>query len=82
MIIDAQTRIWPSVDRLGRESADIARREQATRRIRESADPGQLELDLDPIDAAARLRLSLRAAGFDDRQRVDRRSRRPKPEPT
>lgn len=52
MIIDAQTRIWPSVDRLGRESADIARREQATRWIRESADPGQLELDLDPIDAA------------------------------
>ncbi|MCP4833555.1 MAG: amidohydrolase family protein [Phycisphaera sp.] len=52
MIIDAQTRIWPSVDRLGRESADIARRQQASRWIRESAEPGQLELDLDPIDAA------------------------------
>ncbi|MBC03325.1 MAG: hypothetical protein CMJ34_08500 [Phycisphaerae bacterium] len=52
MIIDAQTRIWPSVDRLGRESADIARRQQASRWIRESAEPGQLEVDLDPIDAA------------------------------
>lgn len=52
MIIDAQTRVWPSVDRLGRESADIARRQQASRWIRESAEPGQLELDLDPIDAA------------------------------
>ena len=52
MIIDAQTRIWPSVDHLGRESADIARRRQAARWIQDSAEPNQLEADLDPIDAA------------------------------
>ena len=52
MIIDAQTRIWPSVANLGRESADIARKRQAARWIQDSADPAQLESDLDPIDAA------------------------------
>lgn len=52
MIIDAQTRIWPSIDRLGRESATIARRLHATRWIHESAEPGQLEAATSCVDAA------------------------------
>lgn len=52
MIIDAQTRIWPSIDRLGRESSEIARRLHATKWIHETAEPGQLEAAMDCVDAA------------------------------
>ncbi len=52
MIIDAQTRIWPSLDRLGRESSAIVRRLQATRWIQESAEPAQLEAAIECVSAA------------------------------
>ena len=52
MVIDAQTRIWPSVDRLGRETSEILRRARADRWIKESAEPEQLLASLDCVDAA------------------------------
>lgn len=52
MIIDLQTRVWPSIDRLGRETAEMVRRAQAERWIRESAEPEQLHESLGCVDAA------------------------------
>jgi hypothetical protein len=52
MIIDAQTRIWPSLDRLGRESSAIVRRLQASRWIQDSAEPAQLEAAIECVSAA------------------------------
>ncbi|MCH2161754.1 MAG: amidohydrolase family protein [Phycisphaerales bacterium] len=52
MIIDLQTRVWPSVDHLGRETAEMVRRARAARWIRESAEPEQLMAALDCVDAA------------------------------
>jgi predicted TIM-barrel fold metal-dependent hydrolase len=52
MVIDAQTRIWPSVDRLGRETSEILRRARADRWIKESAEPEQLQDSLDCVDGA------------------------------
>lgn len=52
MTIDAQTRIWPSIQHLGRESAEIARRAQADLWIQESAEPSQLLADAECVDAA------------------------------
>ena len=52
MVIDAQTRIWPSVDRLGRETSEILRRIRADRWIKESAEPEQLQDSLDCVDGA------------------------------
>lgn len=52
MTIDLQTRIWPSIDHLGRETATVLRREHASRWIRESAEPEQLFEALDCVDGA------------------------------
>ncbi len=52
MTIDAQTRIWPSIDHLGRESAEIARQAQANRWIQDSAEPSQLLADAECVDGA------------------------------
>jgi hypothetical protein len=52
MIIDAQTRIWPSLDCLGRESAAIARRLHASRWIQDSAEPAHLDAAIECVSAA------------------------------
>ena len=52
MIFDLQTRVWPSIDRLGRETAQIIRRTHASRWIRDSAEPEQLHSCLDCVDGA------------------------------
>lgn len=52
MTIDLQTRIWPSIDHLGRETAALLRQEHASRWIRESAEPEQLISTLECVDGA------------------------------
>ena len=52
MIFDLQTRVWPSIDRLGRETAQILRRARATRWIQDSAEPEQLQESLECVDGA------------------------------
>jgi len=52
MIFDLQTRVWPSIDRLGRETAQILRRARASRWIRDSAEPEQLHESLECVDGA------------------------------
>ena len=52
MIFDLQTRVWPSIDRLGRETAQILRRARTSRWIRDSAEPEQLHESLECVDGA------------------------------